>query len=315
MNMAAVHRTGRPGWIGIAATISLSAVLLTAALGLQTVRQRHYTVSTAGTEVLYLRSGTAASRLALAYTALAADVYWIRAIQHYGDTRRSASPDKPYALLAPLLDLTTTLDSRFTVAYRFGAIFLAESYPDGPGRPDLAIALLKKGLAAEPEKWVYAQDAGFVYYWWLHDYKNAAAWFDRASSIAGAPWWLRSMAATTLTQGGDRRSSRLLWRQLYETAEDTWVTNNARLKLAQLDALDDIDSLAGLVRRFTLAAGRPPSAWSDLVALRWLPGVPTDPAGKPYQLDLSAPGGVTVSRRSPLFPLPSQFGSTTGPPS
>ena len=47
---------------------------------------------------------------------------------------------------------------------------------------------------------------------------------------------LRSMAATTLAQGGDRASSRQLWRQLYETTDVEWVKNNARLKLAQLDA-------------------------------------------------------------------------------
>ena len=30
-----------------------------------------------------------------------------------------------------MLDLTTTLDPRFNIAYRFGAIFLAERYPAG----------------------------------------------------------------------------------------------------------------------------------------------------------------------------------------
>ena len=34
-----------------------------------------------------------------------------------------------YPLLYPLLDITTTLDPRFNIAYRFGAIFLAEPYP------------------------------------------------------------------------------------------------------------------------------------------------------------------------------------------
>ena len=34
--------------------------------------------------LLYVRSGEAAKRIALAFDVLAADVYWIRAIQHYG---------------------------------------------------------------------------------------------------------------------------------------------------------------------------------------------------------------------------------------
>ena len=138
---------------------------------------------------------------------------------------------RPYKLLYPLLDLTTTLDPHFSVAYRFGSIFLSEPYPAGPGRTDQAIALLERGLAADPKRWQYAQDAGFVNYWWKQDYKAAAEWFDRAARIEGAPWWLRSMAAVTLAEGGDRQSSRQLWQQLYETTDDTWVRDNAQLKL------------------------------------------------------------------------------------
>ena len=204
------------------------------------------------------------ARAALGFDAILADVYWIRAIQHFGGTRLPRNGDKTYSLLYPFLDLATSLDPRFNVAYRFGAIFLSEPPPGGPGRADQAIALLERGLAADPKRWQYAQDAGFVHYWWRQDYKAAAEWFDRAARIDGAPWWLRSMAATTLAEGGDRRSSRQLWQQLYETPDDAWVKNNAQLKLAQLDALDEIDALAAIVRRFAEARGRPPADWNDL---------------------------------------------------
>ena len=81
--------------------------------------------------------------------------------------------------LVPLLDLTTTLDPRFHIAYRFGSIFLAESPPGGPGRPDLAIELLEKALRERPDRWEYMQDIGFVHYWWTHDYKAASEWLRR----------------------------------------------------------------------------------------------------------------------------------------
>ena len=148
-----------------------------------------------------------------------------------------------YELLYPMLDLTTTLDPLFNVAYRFGAIFLAEPFPGGAGRPDLAIALLEKGLQAKPDKWEYMQDAGFVNYWWRQDYKAAAGWFDRASKVPGAPWWLQSLAASTLAEGGDRQSSRLMWKAIRESAEIDWLRNDAERRLTQFDALDQMDQL------------------------------------------------------------------------
>ena len=75
--------------------------------------------------------------LSLSYDSVAADYYWIRAIQYFGSTRLSTAPDKRYDRLYPLLDLTTTMDPRFGAAYLFGAVFLAEPLPGGPGRPDL----------------------------------------------------------------------------------------------------------------------------------------------------------------------------------
>ena len=71
----------------------------------------------------------------LVVDAIVADIYWIRAVQYFGRTRLDARPGKSYDLLYPLLDITTTLDPQFNLAYRFGAVFLAEAYPGGAGQP------------------------------------------------------------------------------------------------------------------------------------------------------------------------------------
>jgi tetratricopeptide (TPR) repeat protein len=260
---------------------------------------------------LYVPTGGVLGRLALSYDALAADLYWIRAIQLYGGAKRASAGERSYAGLYTLLDITTTLDPRFNIAYRFGSVFLAESYPDGAGRPDLAIALLEKGLRAQPSKWQYMQDIGFVYYWWLHDYRAAADWFRRAATVKGAPWWLETLAATTLAEGGDRRSSRRLWEQLGETADHEWLRQEARRRLLQLSALDELDVLKAAVGEFTFRARRPPESWDDLARAGLLASPPVDPTGSPYLLD---PRFLTVrlGPASPLFPLP---GDSPGSPS
>ena len=108
-------------------------------------RDTHFALPAVTDRLLYLRSGGTAGRLALSFDNLAADVYWIRTIQHYGRDYKNRNRPRRFELLPSLLDLTTTLDPQFLIAYRFGAIFMAISPPDGLGRPDLSIALLEKG--------------------------------------------------------------------------------------------------------------------------------------------------------------------------
>ena len=238
--------------------------------------------------LLYVRSPQVARHAAFGYAGLAADLYWIRTLQHFGQERLSPPTHvRNYSLLYPLLDLTTTLDPSFSIAYRFGAIFLGEPYPDGPGRPDLAIALLRKGLAAQPQKWQYMLDLGFVNYWHLRDYKAAADAFQRASELPGAPSWLRPLAAVTLAEGGQRSASRAMWEQLAQSEEE-WMRGAAKLRLAQLDAMDIME------------------AWRRARAAGARPAVPNDPSGTPFDLDPTT-GDLVVSRESGLYPMPGQL--------
>lgn len=279
-------------------------LLLASAVGLQALRERSGPAPSISSRLLYVRSPEAMKRLALSYDGLLADLYWIRAVQHYGGTRLSTDPGKKYDLLYPLLDLTTSLDPRFNVAYQFGAMFLSEEFPAGPGRPDQAIGLLEKGLRAQPDRWEFAQAVGFVYYWAVNDYVRAADWFRRASEMPGAPIWMAPLAAVTLTQGGSRDASRRMWRQFLATAEDEWFQREATRRLQQLDAMDLRDQLRQVVAAYRDRAGAAPSSWRQLMAAGYLRGVPIDPAGVPYQL---ADGDVILASNSPLSPLPREI--------
>jgi hypothetical protein len=270
-------------------TLAAAALCLVASVGVRAAGDRWAPAPKVDVPgLLYVRSAAVARRAALGYGGIAADVYWIRALQHFGQERLSPPEHvRTYTLLYPLLDLTTTLDPYFSIAYRFGAIFLGEPYPDGPGRADLAIALLRKGLASQPGKWQYMQDLGFVYYWHLRDYRSAATAFQRASEMPGAPNWLRPLAAVTLAEGGHRSASRAMWEQLAQADED-WLRGAATLRLAQLDAMDIME------------------AWQRARAAGARPAVPLDPSGTPFEVD-PATGTLVVSRASRIFPMPGQL--------
>jgi hypothetical protein len=282
--------------------IAAALACLVVAIGLQVGRDRAYPRNDPETQqLLYVRSPEALRRIVLGFDALAADVYWIRAIQHYGGDRLERHRARRYELLYPLLDLTTSLDPYFNIAYRFGAIFLSEASPGGPGRPDQAVTLLRKGLAVQPGKWQYYYDIAFVHYWALRDPVAAATWFRRAAEQPGAPNWLMPVAAAMLTQGSDRASARFLWQQM-RGADQEWLRRRAEHALQQIDALDQIDRLNAIVAETPKPPGEP-YTWAWLARARGFNGVPVDPSGTPYELD-PVTGLVTAAESSVLFPLP-----------
>lgn len=286
----------------------LAVAALSGAIVLQSARDSWYPREESDrTRVLYVRSPAAMKRLTFGFQAVAADVYWIRALQHYGGDRlrkRPQSTGRKYELLYPLLDIATSLDPYFNIAYRFGAIFLGEPFPGGAGRPDLAVALLRKGISAMPSKWQYYHDIAFVYYWRVRDYKSAAQWFQRAAEQPNAPNWLPSVSASMLTRTQDRATARFMWQQLL-SSEQVWIRRTAERSLLQIQALEQIDRLQAAVT----AAGPPPQggySWPALVGRGRLAGIPLDPAQTPFDID-PLTGRVQVSRQSPLFPMPDSF--------
>ena len=284
------------------------AVLVTAVVGLQAAVSQRAPEPIAG-NLLYIRSGEFLKRAALSYRSLLADVYWIRTVQHYGGTKRSTGPLRRYDLLYPLLDLTTSLDPQFDIVYRFGAIFLAEPFPSGAGRPDQAIALLEKGLTAQPGDWDLAQQIGFIHYWWRRDYTAAADWFRRASQMPEAPAWLSAMAAVTLAEGGSFDGSRRLWQQVLNDGDAYWLHSQATFRLKQLDAMEVMTMLQQRVRAYAQRTGALPRSWSDLIRQGAIRGVPHDPENHPFVL--RPDGTIGLEPQSPLNPLPT--GATSRP--
>jgi hypothetical protein len=284
------------------------AGLLGLSVALQVTRDRGWAPYEPVTPVMWLQSASTMKRAALGYDSLVADLYWMRAVVYFGRQSLSTEANKNYDLLYPLLDFVTTLDARFNVAYRFGAIFLSEPPPAGPGRPDHAIALLEKGFRLQPHRWEYLHDIGFIHYWHRRDFEEGARWMERAAEVPGAPIWLRSTAATLHADRGNRDGARLLWRQLGEAAENETLREVASLRLAQLDAMDAIDDLAARADRFERATGRFPATWQDLISAGLLRAVPQDHSGTPYTLDPEE-RAVKVSRTSALWPMPQRIGT------
>jgi len=245
-------------------------------------------------EVLFLPSGRFLRQLSLGYEGLLADIYWTRVVQYFGGKRLAHSTQ--FKLLGPLLQITTDLDPHLLIAYRFGSIFLADEPPRGAGQPLEALALLRRGIVANPEYWRFWQDLGFIYYWDLKDYAAAARAFQTGSERPGAMQWMRAMAAKVAAQGGQLATSKFLWSEIAHQAGNEQIGKNAEDHLMAIEAAEEISNLRELVALYNSRQGGPARSFQALVAAGYLRALPRDPSGAPYILDAS--GVVRLNPRS-----------------
>jgi hypothetical protein len=257
-------------------------------------------------EELLLRSGPMLEKLSLGYGPLLADIYWTRAVQYFGNhmERRSHS----FELLAPLLDIATTLDPKLVIAYRFGAVFLAERPPGGAGRPDLAVDLVKKGIASNPDVWQLNYDLGLLYYMRLKDYRKASeAFLDGSKNPAAPAELMKIMAARVAENGESLETSRLVWAELYNSTKDESVRQRALFHVQALDAQMALKKLNDNSEEYWKKFGRFPTSIQELRDAGLVQGDLKDPAGYPYvmepngvpQLDPHSPVPVELNQQKP----------------
>jgi len=289
--MSALRPT-RPVWAAIVAIPVLFVVIAALQVRIDAVMRSAVNQR----EELLLQSGNTLRKLSLGYESLLADIYWTRAVQYYGE--RLGVEDANYELLAPLLDITTTLDPRLIVAYRFGSVFLSERGRAGPGRTDLAVALVKKGIAANPNEWRLYFDLGFLYYWRLKDYPAASTAYLAGSKVPGAPPWMKLVAARIAEKGGSFDISRTIWAELYETTKDPHLRKKALQQLQGLKAAEDEAELNKLAGQYRDRFGHDPASAKELREAGLLAGIPVDPAGFPYVF--GADGKSHLSPESPI---------------
>jgi tetratricopeptide (TPR) repeat protein len=249
-------------------------------------------------EVLYISSPKALKRLSLGYDGLLADIYWTRAVQYFGTKHHEGA--RRFDLLAPLLEITTTLDPHLLVAYEYGANFLAPKAPSGAGMPERAVELEEFGIRHNPDEWRLYYNEGFIRYMELKDYAGAADAFARGAKVPNAHPFLAVLAGRMAEHAGDRQMARIMWSTSYQTTKDPNVRANAAAHLRALQVDEDVTNLEALTGRYKEQSGRFPSGFSDLEAAGLLRGTPRDPLGYAYKL---TPDGRVEVRTPDDFPF------------
>jgi hypothetical protein len=224
-----------------------------------------------------------------------ADLYWTRVVQYFGGKHYQRA--EQYKLLAPLLDITTTLDPHLLVAYEFGSIFLAQQPPEGAGDPAAAAALVQKGIRENPEAWRLWYHLGYIYFDELHDSKAASEAFLEGSQVPGALPWMKVMAAALAQHAGEAETARYLWTQIYNSTADPDIRANAVKRLIALRVDQEVERLQAVAERYQRETRTVPGSFLELVQAGYLPRLPVDPLGNPYLL---VEGRVQVSHSDSL---------------
>jgi tetratricopeptide (TPR) repeat protein len=245
----------------------------------------------------------------LGFEGLIADWYWMQSLQYIGNKVLESKEDinlenlQPLnpRLLYPMLDTATDLDPHFMAAYSYGAVVLPAI------NPDHAIKIAEKGIRENPHEWRLYQHLGYIY-WRLQDYEKAADVYGEGAKIAGAPPFLKLMAAQMKNEGGSRETARAIYEQMFQEAEDRQVKENAAIHLLKLDSLDERDAIRAALEDFQKKNNRCAADWREIFpllrnaktprgALRFDASTlaPIDPTNVPYILQSAGQCDVTVN--------------------
>ncbi|MBX7223713.1 MAG: hypothetical protein K1Y36_27610 [Blastocatellia bacterium] len=215
-------------------------------------------------DVMYMSSGETVRRLSLGFDGLVADVYWIRTVQYFGrkflgEIDAKTPPElksENIPLLAPLLDIVTTVDPRHMSAYSFGAYFLGEYDLDA------AAALLHKGiqftdreLKNRPNDPKYQRYLWKLYfqlgdtYWRAKKYKEASTAYRSGSVVPTAPPTMILLAGA-MEAGNDRSVAYDIFDRNLTEAEDEVSHITAEWRLRHLASLDERDFYNRMVKLY-----------------------------------------------------------------
>lgn len=229
---------------------------------------------------------SAMKRITLAFNGIAADWYWMRSLQYVGgkivkyedthdgrfDLRNLTSLD--LHMLPSLLRMATTLDPQFLEPYYYGAVILPDLDPNE------AIALLERGIAANPAEWKLYQHLGYVY-WQRQDYQKAGEAYERGARLPGAPSWMLAMGARMKAEGGAGQAAREMYTHLYETSDDIYLKQMVEGQLMRLDSQDRGARIRELLSGFATRNGHCPSSWKDLAVELRAAGLALDSSDAP----------------------------------
>ena len=265
------------GWV---LTWSFLLALGGSAVGVLTMVERQRPSLARAEELSYLPKGEYLKLVVLGYQQMAADLIWLKAVQHLGEQHQTRAG---YLSAYHAVDVLTDVDPTFVFAYQAAGTVLGV----WAGLPRESIALLTKGMRNHPEVWQLPFYVGYDYFYELHDPVMGARYFRIASVLPGAPDYLPRLAARMTVEVGDPQAALEFLQRLYQQTEDEQVRQGLARRMKEVIVERDIRFLEEGVRRYKARYGKLPVKLEDLVTREIIPKIPEEPFGGIYKLQAS----------------------------
>jgi tetratricopeptide (TPR) repeat protein len=271
------------------ATLLILAVLVVTCASFMVIKTKTEAIvrkKVPGSSIIYIPSGKLLRYATFGYSALAADLIYLWAIQYYS----TPTIDDRFDHLDHIFAIIADLDPAYIDPYETGALIATSEARD----VKLAFKILDNGFAKNPQEWLLPFDAGHIAMMELKDYDLARQYFEKCVKVPGAPDFTQRLYANALYKRGDLETSWKTWLEIYNTAPDEQTKKIASNHLYQVKAAIDTGRLKDAVAKFCDRYQRPPADLSDLVRSGILDRLPKDLDGQDYLYDPKT-GGVKAA--------------------
>jgi tetratricopeptide (TPR) repeat protein len=266
----------------LAFAMALGGANIAVASRLDVQRERPY-------DLEFLPRSSTVRWLSFGHPTLAANLYWLQAVQYIGEPRAAA---RGWEKLFPIVDLVTDLDPGHGYAYQVAGNVLS-----GIGRVPESNRILEKGMRNLPGRYILPFHRAVNAMLYEGDYALAGRYFERAAGTPGAPEHLREYVVSMYVKGNQADAAIGFLTHLLETSDDDESRKALEKQLLQARleraALQIDDAVARYRERFVLR----PFALDQLVAVGFLASIPPDPFGGQWLIDEDGRAHSSVNLR------------------
>jgi tetratricopeptide (TPR) repeat protein len=278
--------------------VALAAAAALAASRMPIPEERPYdvpVVPTAGT----LRS------LFPSHPTLAANLYWLRAVQYIGEPRAG---ERGWNRLLPLAELVTDLDPGHGYAYQVAGTILS-----AVGRIDESNRILEKGMKNVPDRYILPYHRAFNAFYYEGDFEAAGRFVEIAARTPSAPAHLRQNVLAYYVKGQRADLAIRYLEDALRAAQDDESRKAIAVQLEQARVERAAAIVDDALVRYRTARGFPALTPWSLVAEGFLPALPADPAGGEWIIDGEGRARSTAhERRIGRAPRPGELRGEPG---